>query len=175
MEIARLTPAHVSEYRALMLGAYAAEPDAFTSTVAEREPLPLDWWISRVSDEPSPEQRVLGAFVDGQLVGVAGLAFENRERTRHKATLFGMFVLPEFRGEGVARRLVDGVLAEARSRAGTQLVRLTVTESNGPAIELYESCGFRPFGTEPLALRVGERFVAKIHMWCSIDPQPGRE
>ena len=80
-----------------MLTAYGDEPLAFTATVAEREPLPLEWREARVQPDPGAEQMVMGAFVKGQLVGVAGLRLRRRPRTRHKAILYGMFVLPEFR------------------------------------------------------------------------------
>jgi RimJ/RimL family protein N-acetyltransferase len=164
MRISRLTPVHVAEYRAIMLQAYAGEPEAFTSTVSEREPLPLDWWASRISDRPRSSGLVLGAFDGDRLVGVAGLRFGRRERTKHKATLFGMHVLPEFRGRGTARALVEAVLNAAESTPGTRVVQLTVTQSNAAAIQLYESCGFAPFGIEPLAIKLGEQFVSKIHM-----------
>ncbi|MBS0426345.1 MAG: GNAT family N-acetyltransferase, partial [Proteobacteria bacterium] len=47
MPVRRLAPADAPAYRALMLDAYARHPEAFTSTVAEREPLPLAWWEAR--------------------------------------------------------------------------------------------------------------------------------
>jgi ribosomal protein S18 acetylase RimI-like enzyme len=168
MQVNRLMPVHVAEYRAFMLQAYANDPDAFTATVPERESLPLEWWTSRVSDHPDPTELVFGAFVGARLVGVAGLRFERRERTMHKASLFGMSVLRQFRGQGIARALVEAVLEQAQSTPGTRIVQLTVTQSNAPAIRLYESCGFRPFGTEPLAVKVGERFVSMVHMWCEV-------
>lgn len=46
-------------YRALMLEAYGAYPQAFTSSVAERALMPLSWWEKRVD---SPLDRLLGAF-----------------------------------------------------------------------------------------------------------------
>jgi len=171
LNIIRLTPSHAHVYRDLMLLAYASEPEAFTSTVPEREPLPMAWWKERVSDAPEPRQCVFGAFVEDRLVGVAGLKFNMRVRTRHRATLFGMFVLPEFTGRGIGRDLVGAVLAAARRRPPVVVVDLTVTESNRPALRLYESCGFLRFGVEPLANRLGERFIAKVHMWCRIDSQ----
>ncbi len=167
--ICRLTPPHAAEYRAFMLRAYADTPEAFTATVAEREPLPLDFWTARVSDQPHPTELVFGAFVDNRLVGVAGLRFAQRERTRHKATLFGMSVLRAFRGRGIARMLVEAVLAHARSTPGTCIVQLTASASNAPALRLYASCGFQPFGTEPFAIKVGEAFIAKVYMWCAVD------
>ncbi len=166
--IRRLSPADAPPYRALMLEAYATAPEAFTSSVAEREHLPLTWWESRVEAGPDVKELVCGAFAQDVLVGVAGLTFEQRERTRHKATLFGMFVRQEARGTGIARSLVQEILAQARLRASTQLVQLTVTESNLAAVRLYGSCGFAIFGTEPMAVRLGERFITKLHMWQTV-------
>lgn len=170
MQVRRLTPANAAEYRAVMLRAYASEPHAFTATVPERERLPLAWWTARVSDQPDAAQRVLGAFDGNLLVGVAGLRFEHRERTAHKASLFGVSVLPEFRGRGIARTLVEAVLEEARGVPGTAIVQLGFIEPNAPALRLYESCGFVSFGTEPYAIKDGERFRSILHMWREVGP-----
>ncbi|MFT3957114.1 MAG: GNAT family N-acetyltransferase [Piscinibacter sp.] len=166
--VRRLTPADAAAHRALMLEAYALAPDAFTSSVAEREGLPLSWWAARMADGPGAAELVCGAFAGETLVGAAGLAFEQRERTRHKATLFGMYVRPAARGQGVARRLVEAVLAQARSSPLTELVQLTVTESNAAAVQLYARCGFVPFGSEPCAVKLGDRCVTKLHLWQRI-------
>ena len=166
--VRRLVPADAASYRALMIGAYRDEKDAFTSTAAEREALPLAWWEARVAVAADTAEQVFGAFDAGRLVGVAGLTFERRTRTRHKATLFGRFVAAEFRGRGMAEALVRAVLAEARATPGVEVVQLTVTATNEPALRLYERCGFRAFGTEPLAVRIGASFLAKTHMWCAV-------
>lgn len=166
--VRRLTPADAAAHRALMLEAYAQSPDAFTSTVDEREGLPLSWWAARMSEGPGASELVCGAFDGEELVGAAGLSFEQRERTRHKAILFGLYVRPAARGQGVARRLVDAVLDEARSSPLTEVVQLTVTESNSAAVQLYTRCGFVPFGSEPLAVRLDDRFVTKLHLWQRI-------
>ena len=81
-------------YRALMLEAYERHPDAYTSSVAERAALPLSWWESRLAEDPRLRELVVGAFRDEQLAGVAGMSFETREKARHKATVFGMYVRP---------------------------------------------------------------------------------
>lgn len=163
MRLARLTPARAAEYRSLMLQAYADSPAAFTSTVAERELLALSWWESRVVNDV-----VLGAFDSERLIGVAGLRPERRERTSHKATLFGMFVAPSHRERGIGRALVDAVLDYAWSSPSLYVVQLTVSNSNTSAVRLYESCGFVRFGSEPYAVRVADGFIAKVHMWCNV-------
>ncbi len=39
---------------------------------------------------------------------------------------------------------------------------------NDAAQGLYERCGFGVFGIEPFAIRVGEDYVSKVHMWCNL-------
>jgi GNAT superfamily N-acetyltransferase len=169
MNPVRLNPQHATAYRSLMLEAYAHHPDAFTSSVQERAALPLSWWEARLSDASDASEIVFGNFVDGTLAGVVGLSFEHREKARHKATLFGMYVQSSSRGKGLGGQLVDQVLACARSRAGVLLVQLTVTDGNRSAQALYERKGFIQFGLEPFAVAVGTGFVAKVHMWCRLN------
>jgi catechol 2,3-dioxygenase-like lactoylglutathione lyase family enzyme/RimJ/RimL family protein N-acetyltransferase len=169
MPVRRLAPADAPTYRALMLDAYARHPEAFTSTVAEREPLPPAWWEARLPEGDAPGSLTVGAFdANGVLVGAAGLLFETRERWRHKATLFGMVVEPAVRGAGLGRSLVDALLAAARARPGLRTVQLTVTQGNTAAQRLYEAAGFRVFGVEPMAVAHGDGFLDKLHMACDL-------
>ncbi len=168
--IARLLPADAVEYRALMLDAYARHPDAFTSSHAERAALPLAWWQARLAAQSGAAEIVLGARRDGAIAGVAGVAFERREKARHKSTLFGMYVPPAHRQHGLGRALVGAAIAEAEARDGVSVMQLTVSEGNGEAQRLYAACGFVPFGVEPFAVAVGPDFVSKVHMWRRLAP-----
>ncbi|HEY3178052.1 MAG TPA: GNAT family N-acetyltransferase [Casimicrobiaceae bacterium] len=172
--IRHLVPTEASEYRALMLEAYERHPDAFTSSVSERAALPLSWWESRLASGDEPSEVVFGAFQNAELAGVAGLSFESRQKIRHKATLFGMYVPSRFRGLRLGRQLVVAALDCARARASIKVVQLTVTEGNASAQALYRGCGFVEFGVEPFAVAVASGYVSKVHMWCSVDPDVGR-
>jgi ribosomal protein S18 acetylase RimI-like enzyme len=169
VNILRLIPTDVVAYRQLMLEAYELHPDAFTSSVSERAALPMSWWQARLSDAPEALELVIGAFQANILVGVAGLSFESRDKVKHKAMLFGMYVPSKHRHHGVGRSLVLEALAEATRRRGTKLVQLTVTHGNVAAQSLYERCGFVQFGIEPFAVAVGDGFVSKVHMWCDLE------
>lgn len=149
-------------YRALMLEAYEAYPQAFTSSVAERAAMPLSWWEKRLDN---PLDRLLGAFEDDRLAGIVGLAFEPREKARHKVTLFGMYVTQPYQHRGLGRQLVEAALAQARRHPRLQLIQLTVTAGNDAALALYQRCGFIQYGLEPLAVRVGDEYFDKIHLW----------
>ena len=163
--VLRLSADHAGAYRALMLEAYARHPDAFTSSVAEREALALSWWQARLAGGEQANEVVFGAFHKGELAGVVGLSFDTREKARHKATLFGMFVPAQHRKLGLGRLLVDAALDCARGRPGVRQVLLTVTQGNASAQALYARCGFESFGVEPDAVALGSTFVSKVHMW----------
>ncbi len=169
MSIERLHPAHAAAYRALMLEAYALHPPAFTASVAERAPLPLSWWESRLCDDRDAHELVFGAFEDGRLSGVAGLSLGLREKEQHKAKLFGMYVPATQRQRGLGRRLVFAVLEHAKRRTAIRVVQLTVTEGNSAAEALYKRCGFVAFGLEPFAIANGASFLSKVHMWFDVE------
>jgi len=167
MWIEQLDASHALDYRALMLEAYDLHPQAFTSSVRERAKMPLSWWEARLTSQLDV---VLGAFEDGRLAGIVGLAFEPREKARHKCTLFGMYVSAQVRQRGVGFELVQAALSRAHKQPGLRLIQLTVTAGNAAAFKLYQRCGFVQFGLEPMAVRVGEDYFDKIHMWREITP-----
>ncbi|MBM2622853.1 GNAT family N-acetyltransferase [Actinoplanes sp. LDG1-06] len=54
-----------------------------------------------------------------------------------------LYVPPRFRRQGVARELIDWVVAAARA-AGARRVSLQTETGNAPAHALYAAAGFRP-------------------------------
>ena len=167
VEIRQLVAADALRYRTLMLDAYERFSEAFTSTADERRTKPVAWWEKRIAD-PEGNSVAFGAFVDGEMVGSAGLEFETRDKTRHKSLLIGMLVLPEQRRRGLGHALVNAALDHARSRPGAVVMRLALTGGNTSAQKLYESCGFSVFGIEPMGLCIDGGYRDKVHMWRPI-------
>ncbi|NDP41676.1 MAG: GNAT family N-acetyltransferase [Aromatoleum sp.] len=167
MEIRRLGPDDALVYRALRLRGLAEHPDAFTSSYEDEVLRPIDDTLRRL--DPDGDDAVYGAFVDGVLAGAAGLGRERRPKNRHKATVFGMYVAPEYGRRGVGADLVRHLIVVARHEAGVEQLVLTVTETNAAARGLYERLGFRAFGVEPRAIRIGDTYFGKTHMILFLD------
>ena len=166
IEVRRLTPADASAYRALRLRALWEFPQAFTSSHADDEKLPLEATEKRLN---SSHRRFWGAFLDGDLVGMVGLDRETRPKNQHKATVVGLYVAHEQMGCGIGRALLEALVEDARAW-GLELLVLTVTHAESSARRLYERCGFRSFGIEPRAIKVDGHFYAKNHMYMELTP-----
>jgi ribosomal protein S18 acetylase RimI-like enzyme len=171
MHIQRLQASDLPAYKALMLHAYVAAADAFTTTAEERAAEPDAWWLKRIAD-PTETSLAFGAFIGTDLVGTVTIEFAAKPKTRHKAHFVGMFVRESARGQGAGRQLLEAAIAAATGRPGVVVVTLTVTEGNEAAIALYRSCGFSSFGTEPMAIATPEGFKGKVHMWLSLASPP---
>lgn len=120
------------------------------------------------TEERLATAEVWGAFVGGTLAGGIGLARDPRRKCRHKADVVAMYVMPEYARRGIARALLDEVVAFARGEGLTHLT-LTVTQTNAAARALYATAGFETFGLEPCAIRVDGVFFAKEYMVLALD------
>ena len=68
------------------------------------------------------------------------------------------------RGAGVGLRLMIALLEHAVSLEGIEQIALLVATTQTTAMALYDSLGFRSFGCERRALKIGERYVDEEHM-----------
>ncbi len=133
-------------FRALRLEALTVDAATFASDAGVEAAKPTSWFEERIAEG------VIGAFVGGELVGMAGYARQSNPKQAHKATLFGMYLRASHRGSGLAGRLVAAVVDHARAE-GCERLLLACNAGNHGAIRLYEASGFRQYGTEPRALK----------------------
>ena len=166
MNIRLLEPSDAATYRAVRLRGLEEFPTAFTSSHEEEAARPIEWYAERLA---GANTRFWGAFEDGELCGLVGIEREQKPKNRHKALVIGMYVASERTGRGIGRALVDALVAHAR-QDGVELLVLTVTEGNRSAEALYERSGFRLFGVEPKAVKVGGRAYDKKHMYLELAP-----
>jgi RimJ/RimL family protein N-acetyltransferase len=167
MQIRRLTPADAAAFQALRLAALQEAPAAFGSSFEEEREFGASIIESRLAVRP--DRGPFGAFSDGELVGLVALGRENMVKLAHKALVWGMYVTPRFRGQGIGRALLAAALSLARSVPGISQVNLSVNASNAGAIRLYESAGFKVFGHEPGAMLVNGELHDEVHMFLQLN------
>jgi RimJ/RimL family protein N-acetyltransferase len=101
----------------------------------------------------------MGAFVGGQLAGMAAFARESKVKMRHKGGVFGVYVTAAMRGRELGRSILVALLDRAAHIEGIEQIVLAVTTTQSAAMGLYRSLGFESFGCERRALKVGGRYV----------------
>lgn len=138
-QIVRITPHHVESFhRSVDL---VARERRF---LARFQAPPMDQVRDFVESNLSRGNPQFVALDEGSVVGWCDIVRINQPVRQHCGTL-GMGVLPEYRGKGLGRSLLETALADARL-SGFLRVALHVRASNAPAIALYQSCGFRTEG-----------------------------
>lgn len=173
LEVRRLTGDDAASWRALREEALRRHPEAFGAS-PEDEAARSVADIAAMLDRKPPDQ-VLGAFdpAGDALLGTVGLAAMWGAKQRHKALLWGMYVPVEARGRGVGAALVRAAIAAAGA-AGIEQLQLGVGAGNAPALALYRAAGFRPYGLERAALRLGPgRYVDEVLMALDLRAAPG--
>jgi len=169
--VREILPADLPEYRELRLHGLRESPQAFCSTYEEEAGLSLELLKEKLAGaSASGSNLLLGVFgPDSRLAGAAGLRFFQSPRTSHTVAFWGLYILPGFRRQGLARLLLTRALKESAARPGIERVKLEVLapqdgESSCPALKLYESVGFQTYGLEERAQRIGSAFYKMIYM-----------
>jgi len=152
------------QYKELRLLSLVQSSESFENSFDDESTLRNEQWIGRVT--PTQGAFVMGAFDGDVLIGVAGFAQAIKEKIKHKSYLWGVFVKQEYRGKSIANDMLGKLVHIAFQNTDVSQIQLTVACENKAAISLYEKLGFRKYGTEVDALRVGEKSYDEVLMTC---------
>ena len=147
-----LEPSDADAFQSLRLEGLVRQPTSFRATCEEEAAQSQGDLARRLT-----EQAVFGAFIDGELCGIAGFAQASQAKKRHKGELWGVYVRPGARREGLGGALVGSVIEHARRQVAQ--LHATVAMTNQPARRLYRRLGFEPYGLEPRGLKVGGGYL----------------
>ena len=120
--------------------------DAHVAQVAELEKICFsDPWSEKsvTSELCNPLSLWLVAMDGDRVAGYIG-----SQSVEGEADMMNVAVHPDYRRQGIARRLVEGLVAALREK-GVYSLALEVRASNAPAIRLYEGLGFSQVGLRP--------------------------
>ncbi len=130
--------------------------------------IPNGIWLEHSFAERLASAIVLGAYTGERIVGVAGFRQESGPKERHKGVVWGVYVQPDARGQGVAASLIAGIIDAARNIV--EQLTLTVVQGNSAAIALYRQFGFTVYGVEPRARKNLSGYVDKVLMVLDLRP-----
>lgn len=100
-------------------------------------------------DYQPPAGRLLLAVMDQELAGCIAL----RELGAGACEMKRLYLNPEFRGQGLGRKLVDRIISEAREIGYKRMCLDTLPPKMNKAISLYRALGFKeisPYYSNPV-------------------------
>jgi GNAT superfamily N-acetyltransferase len=120
-----------------------------------------------VAEAEQGRRLVLGAFVDGDLVGTVQVIVALPPNQPHRGEIAKLLVHRRARGRGIAQRLMEHAEAEARAEGKTLLVLDAVT--GGDAARLYARLGWTTVGVVPgFALYPDGRPCDTTYFWKAL-------
>lgn len=104
------------------------------------------------------ERFVLGAWESGTLCGIVGFHRYPGRKTRHRAMISSMYVVPSARRRGLGSTLLRSVFERAQALDELEELILAVTVGNGAARALYLGLGFELSHIEKRYIKIDERY-----------------
>lgn len=167
MEIRILNKSDAKLYQEVRLSALKNNPEAFGSTYEREAQFSLEFVAERLA--PVKDKFVLGAFdYNGSLAGIVTFMRENSLKTRHKANVYGLYVAPDTRGQGIGKSLMIELIKKAKNMDDLEQINLTVVSDNHSAKMLYKSLGFEIYGIERNALKYNGQYFSEDLMVLTI-------
>jgi RimJ/RimL family protein N-acetyltransferase len=167
------TAADAAALRDLRLEALRTVAFAFGSSFEEECQFPDEEWIRRAERGDGSGSSATFVLVHPddptRLVGITGISRGTRLKDQHSATIWSVYVRPEWRGLRLSDALIEACVGWAAER-DVKIVRLSVTTTNMPARRCYERCGFVVTGTEPALIFCDGKYYDEHIMSRLLDP-----
>jgi RimJ/RimL family protein N-acetyltransferase len=163
IETRLLNPDDAEAYWAIRLEALETVPRAFGASAEDHHQTQPAAMVERLRPIDNGSF-IVGAFTDGTLVGTVGMVRAAKGKKSHSGFVWGVYVAPTVRGQGVASAMFGTLLERARRYDGLERMTLDCDATSAAALALYRKVGFVSYGLEPHALKVGDEYVDLHHM-----------
>lgn len=163
LEIRRILPADMDLWFKMRIESLYDSPSAFLASPETELARGIESFRERISK--GGDDNVIFACFDGaQIVGSVGLVRESHLKAKHKGTIWGMYLRPEYRGKQIGKKLIQTAIDFARDRMKLKKVDLSVEASRDSAKRLYSSMGFQQWGREKFAMQIDGKYYDEEYM-----------
>ena len=160
-----LNESDASAFQDLRLKGLQEHPEAFASSYEREIAYTKDFVSNRLRQTAeSPNNFTLGAFREGELLGLVGFFRKTGEKEEHRGHIWGMYVRSDEQGKGIGKALLADAVKCAGSLPGLGQIELCVVTRNKQARGLYASLGFASCGIDPRALFVNGEYLDEERM-----------
>ncbi len=83
-------------------------------------------------------------------------------KTAHNAEFFGFYVGKEYRGQGLASKLLENAIELVKKNATIIKIKVKVNPEQKTALKLYEKYGFEQVGRLKKELKVNDIFYDEL-------------
>lgn len=167
--IREANPTDAIQFRMLRLEALQNNPIAFTADYQKNLNYPPKYWEDLLTMQ-ADESTIFLAEYETNLIGMTGIARGSSPKTRHGAWIWGVYVSPDWRGLRIAEEIIRSCFTWARARK-IILAKLGVAAVSRPAINCYERCGFKTYGTEPRTVLYEGKYYDEYLMSIDLDTE----
>lgn len=136
----QVSPEDWEKMKEIRLTGLQTDPHAFGSHFETEAKEGEAYWKERLSDK---KRFFYVAEINSSFVATVGM----KKVTDNNLMMVGVYTLPEHRGKGLSKKLIDMTTENARE-SGVEKVHLLVSVRQESAISLYKKCGFEIIRTE---------------------------
>ena len=156
----KIAPDDWMRVRDLRVQSLRDNPKAFGQTPEEAMQTGEDEWRRRLENG-----EYLFATQNGELVGMVSRIFGKNQKERHIAHIYSVYVVPEMRGRGIGRKLMEKVISEIMN-GHPEVIKLevSVSVSQPEALALYESLGFERVALDKKEMKVGDEYIDEWYL-----------
>ena len=142
----------------------STDPNSFIADISDDPPSYLNEVRKRINNASAANgDIILGAFKD-KLIGIVSVTRNKSKKRFHKAELHGMYIIPQYRGIGLGKKLLESILEISKEMKGLEEIELIVAAHNDNVVKLYENFGFKKTYLEKNALKVDNGYIDAYHM-----------
>ncbi len=163
LEIRQVEAHDLALFKEIRLESLRNHPEVFASVYEIERGDSDDKWFERIAASDGRSSITYMAFVDDELAGMIGIFRGFSPKNEHSGTIWGVYIRPHYRKQGIATRMLAACTVWAKEQA-MQVLKLNVVTTNTNAIVCYSRFGFQVYGLEPKALLVDGNYYDELMM-----------